>query len=384
MLGTTGIVVSRLGLGLAAVGRPGYINLGRAHDLPAARTPEALYARTAELLDAARAAGIRYLDVARSYGRAEEFLARWLGERAVGPRTFTIGSKWGYRYAADWRVDAPVHEEKELSLARFTQQLAETRALLGAHLDLYQIHSATAESGCLEDTALLRALVEGRRAGAYRAVGLTLSGPTSARALALALAARADGEPVFDVVQATFNCLEPSLAAPLAAAHDAGLGVIVKEALANGRLTEANARPEDAHLVGALGHQPDFAHGRRQDERVRRLRQLAELPDVLLRDAELHRLEAARHADRVRDLADALRRRLGDGEDGRGLALGLVDLLLLLRLGGLDHLLLLALGGVDGRVALALGGEDGGALLPLGPHLLLHRGEHVGGRRDVF
>jgi len=252
-LGQRGLPVSRLGLGLAAVGRPGYINLGRAHDLPAERTPAALYARTAELLDAARAAGIRYLDVARSYGRAEEFLARWLGERAVGPRTFTIGSKWGYRYTADWRVDAPVHEEKELSLARFTQQLAETRALLGAHLDLYQIHSATAESGCLEDAALLRALVEGRRAGAYRAVGLTLSGPTSARALALARAARADGEPVFDVVQATFNCLEPSLAAPLTAAHDAGLGVIVKEALANGRLTPANTRPEDARLLGALG-----------------------------------------------------------------------------------------------------------------------------------
>jgi len=252
-LGQSRLAVSRLGLGLAAVGRPGYINLGRAHDVPAERTPAALYARTAELLDAARAAGIRYLDVARSYGRAEEFLARWLGERAVGPRTFTIGSKWGYRYTADWRVDAPVHEEKELSLARFTQQLAETRALLGAHLDLYQIHSATAESGCLEDAALLRALVERRRAGAYRAVGLTLSGPASARALALALAARVDGKPVFDVVQATFNCLEPSLAAPLAAAHDAGLGVIVKEALANGRLTPANTRPEDARLLGALG-----------------------------------------------------------------------------------------------------------------------------------
>jgi len=252
-LGRSGLAVSRLGLGLAAVGRPGYINLGRARDLPGERTPEALYARTAELLDAARAGGIRYVDVARSYGRAEEFLARWVRERAVPPGTLTIGSKWGYRYTAEWRVDAPVHEEKELSLARFTAQLAETRALLGPHLDLYQIHSATAESGCLEDASLLRALVEGRRAGAYRAVGLTLSGPTSARALELARAARADGEPVFDVVQATFNCLDPSLAAPLAGAHDAGLGVIVKEALANGRLTAVNDRPEDAGLMSALG-----------------------------------------------------------------------------------------------------------------------------------
>jgi len=251
-LGRIGLAASRLGLGLAAVGRPGYINLGRSGDLPRDRTPDALYARTAELLDAGRAAGIRYVDVARSYGRAEEFLARWLAERDVPRDALTIGSKWGYRYTAGWRVDAPLHEEKELSLARFETQLRETKSLLGARLGLYQIHSATAESGCLDDPALLGALVDGRRAGAYRAVGLTVSGATSARALELALAARSKGERVFDVVQATFNCLERSLAGPLAAAHDAGLGVIVKEALANGRLTEANARREDSALLDRL------------------------------------------------------------------------------------------------------------------------------------
>ena len=249
-LGRSGLVVSRLGLGLAAIGRPAYINLGRARDLPAARTPEALYRRTAELLDAARAAGVRYLDVARSYGRAEEFLARWLAERGVPPRALTIGSKWGYRYTAGWTLDAAVHEEKELSLARFEAQLAESRAHLGPHLDLYQIHSATA--GCLEDAALLHALVAGRRAGAYRAVGLTLSGPRSARALELALAARVDGERVFDAVQATFNCLERSLVGPLARAHEVGVGVIAKEVFANGRLTNANALPEDESLVRGL------------------------------------------------------------------------------------------------------------------------------------
>jgi aryl-alcohol dehydrogenase-like predicted oxidoreductase len=252
ILGRSGLRVSRLGLGLAAVGRPGYITLGRAHDLPGTRTPEKLYARTATLLDEAWAAGVRYVDVARSYGRAEEFLARWLGERAMPRAALAVGSKWGYRYTAGWAVEAPVHEEKELSLARFTTQLAETCALLGSWLDLYQIHSATAESGCLEEPALLEALVAGRRTGAYRAVGLTLTGATAARALDLALAAHAGGEPVFDVVQATFNCLEPSLAPGLAAAHAAGMGVIVKEAFANGRLTDANRRPEDAALLGRL------------------------------------------------------------------------------------------------------------------------------------
>jgi len=240
-LGRTSLLVSRLGLGLAAVGRPGYINLGRAQDLPAERTPAALAARSTALLDAALAAGVRYVDAARSYGRAEEFLAAWLAARAPSRADLTIGSKWGYRYTAGWSVDAAVHEEKELSPARFTQQLAESRALLGPWLDLYQIHSATAESGCLTDAKLLRLLVERKRAGDYRAVGLTLTGPDAARALDLAVAARVDGEPVVEVVQATFNCLEPSLADGLKAAHDAGFGVIAKEVFANGRLTDAEA-----------------------------------------------------------------------------------------------------------------------------------------------
>jgi len=251
-LGRTGLAVSRLGLGLAAIGRPGYITLGRHRDLGDARSPDALYARCAEVLDAAHAAGVRYVDAARSYGRAEDFLGRWLTERGIPPGAITVGSKWGYRYTAGWAVEAPVHEQKDLSVERFRAQLPETQALLGRWLGLYQIHSATTDSGALADPALLAALVAARHAGAFRGVGLTLSGPESARTLDLALAAHVDGEPVFDAVQATFNILEPSLAAGLAGAREAGLGVIVKEVHANGRLTDANDRPEDADLLARL------------------------------------------------------------------------------------------------------------------------------------
>jgi aryl-alcohol dehydrogenase-like predicted oxidoreductase len=251
-LGSTGLTVTRLGLGLAAIGRPGYITLGRDRDLPADRSPEAMYARVAEVLDAARAAGVRYVDVARSYGRAEEFLARWLRERDVAHAALTVGSKWGYRYTAGWRVDATVHEEKALTLERFTTQRNESRRILGQRLDLYQIHSATVESRCFDDARLLAALVGGRRRGEYRAVGFTLSGPRSAFVLDRGLAARVDGERVFDVVQATFNVLEPSLANGLRAAHEAGVGVLAKEVFANGRLTDANARTEDAAALGRI------------------------------------------------------------------------------------------------------------------------------------
>jgi len=69
--------VSRLGLGLAAIGRPAYITAGRSADLGERRTIEAMRRLCLQLLDQAYAAGVRYVDAARSYGRAEEFLARW-------------------------------------------------------------------------------------------------------------------------------------------------------------------------------------------------------------------------------------------------------------------------------------------------------------------
>src|SRR4029079_4138502 len=83
----------RLGLGLAALGRPGYLNIGHGADLGADRSVGALRARTHVVLDAAYAAGVRDFDAARSYGRAEEFLGEWLRSRR--PAGVTVSSKWG-------------------------------------------------------------------------------------------------------------------------------------------------------------------------------------------------------------------------------------------------------------------------------------------------
>jgi aryl-alcohol dehydrogenase-like predicted oxidoreductase len=171
-LGATGLEVTPVGFGLAAVGRPGYITLGREHDLGADRSVEALERRSHEVLDAAYDAGIRYFDAARSYGYAERFLASWLRQRGLPPRTVTVGSKWGYTYVGDWRVDARVHEVKDHSLAALRRQIDESRELLGESLDLYQIHSATLESGVLEDRAVLAELNKLRADGL--AIGLSV------------------------------------------------------------------------------------------------------------------------------------------------------------------------------------------------------------------
>jgi aryl-alcohol dehydrogenase-like predicted oxidoreductase len=235
-LGRTGLPVSRIGLGLAALGRPAYINLGHDSDLGGERTVEDLRARTHEVLDAARAAGVVYLDAARSYGLAEAFLGSWLREREIAPAALTVGSKWGYRYTGGWRIDAETHEIKDLTAAMLRRQLAETREHLGAHLSLYQIHSATIESGVLEDRAVLDELAALRAGGV--AVGLTTTGPQQADTID-----RAVGTGAFDTVQATWNLHERSAGPALARAHEAGLGVIVKEAVANGRLTDRAAPP---------------------------------------------------------------------------------------------------------------------------------------------
>lgn len=236
-LGGSGLPVSEIGLGLAAIGRPGYINLSRPADLGPDRSVEALRRRTAEVLDAAYEGGVRYIDAARSYGLAEEFLASWLNGRDFAAGIPTIGSKWGYRYTAGWQVGAAVNEIKDHSLAKLRSQIAESRALLGDRLRLYQIHSAALESGVLEDIEVLREL--SRLADGGLAIGLTVSSPRQADTIRRALEVRMDGRILFDTVQGTWNLLEPSAGTALAEAKSAGLGVIVKEALANGRLAGA-------------------------------------------------------------------------------------------------------------------------------------------------
>ena len=222
--------VGRLGLGLAALGRPGYINLGHAGDLSAGTDPQIMQANAFGVLDAAYAAGVRYFDAARSYGKAEEFLGAWLTARGLSPDQVSVGSKWGYTYTANWRVNAEVHEVKDLTVDTLRRQYAESRHNLGDNLQLYQIHSATLDSGVLDDPAVRDELARLRSGGL--GIGLSTSGPRQRDTIERALEVGG-----FDAVQATYNLLETSAGPALAAAHEAGLSVIIKEAVANGRLT---------------------------------------------------------------------------------------------------------------------------------------------------
>lgn len=239
-----------MGLGLAAIGRPAYINLGREQDLGADRSVQSLRAQAETLLDAARAEGVDWIDTARSYGRAEEFLAGWLHARDVPAGALTISSKWGYEYTGAWRLDADVHETKHLTGDQLRRQLRESRGLLGDHLSLYQIHSATLDSGVLDDTDVLAQLADLRATGVP--VGLSTSGPRQGDTIDRAVELGS-----FDAVQATWNLHERSAGRALERAHAAGLRVLIKEGVANGRLTAHAAPPALTDAAAQAGTTPD-------------------------------------------------------------------------------------------------------------------------------
>ncbi len=99
--------------------------------------------------------GIRYFDTAPGYGMAEELLINWVKEK--DDPTIEVATKWGYAYVANFDPDALVHEVKEHSLEQLIKQWKVSRKLL-PNLSTLQSHSATFETGILENEAVVQKL----------------------------------------------------------------------------------------------------------------------------------------------------------------------------------------------------------------------------------
>lgn len=217
---------------MAAIGRPQYINLRQAPQ------PEQAFDRAAfqragwEVLDAAYAAGIRYFDTAPGYGLAEELLIDWLAEQ--DDPTIEVATKWGYTYTANFDPQAEQHEVKEHSLAKLNEQWQQSKRLL-PRLSTYQIHSATFESGVLENEAVLIQLAALKAEHGLH-IGLSTSGANHLEVLRAAKDIAVAGVRLFDAFQVTYNLLDQGLAALADDLHAAGQRLLIKEALANGRL----------------------------------------------------------------------------------------------------------------------------------------------------
>lgn len=221
---------TQIGLGTAAIGRPQYINLRQ--EAAGNLSLQAFRKKGYQALESAYELGIRYFDTAPGYGLAEQLLIDWLKEKQ--PEGVEVATKWGYTYTAGFDPTAEVHEVKEHSLAKLNEQWKESQALL-PYLTTYQIHSATFESGVLTNQEVLHRLYELKQEHGLK-IGMSTSGANQAEVLEAAMEIEVGGERLFDAFQVTYNILDQSIHAIGKVLQDQNKRLIIKEALANGRL----------------------------------------------------------------------------------------------------------------------------------------------------
>jgi len=219
-----------IGLGTAAIGRPQYINIRQKEATTVSL--DIFRQQGWEVLEEAYRQGIRYFDTAPGYGLAEQLLIDWVKEK--GDARIEIATKWGYTYVANFDVNATQHEVKEHSLDKLNEQWLQSRHLL-PHLTTYQIHSATFDTGVLENVEILHQLAELKMEHGLK-IGLTTTGANQLAVLKKALAVEINDELLFEVFQVTYNIFDQSLAVIVPYFENTNRRLVIKEALANGRV----------------------------------------------------------------------------------------------------------------------------------------------------
>jgi aryl-alcohol dehydrogenase-like predicted oxidoreductase len=236
----------KLGLGTAALGRPQYINV-RQHTVENSDL-ETFRKQSFAVLEDAYNLGVRYFDTAPGYGLAEELVLEWLQTKE--DNSIEVATKWGYTYTANFDVNATVHEVKEHSLAKLKEQWNFSKKLL-PYLKIYQIHSATLETGVLENTDVLNHLLLLKREHKLK-IGLTTTGTNQLEVIKKALEVTINGIQVFDVFQVTYNFLDQSLQEISGELIRQNKQIIIKEALANGRVFRNRAYPHYNEMYRTL------------------------------------------------------------------------------------------------------------------------------------
>ena len=220
-----------IGFGTAAIGRPMYINIKQ--DVKS--VPFSLQdfkEKGLQVLDDAYDKGVRYFDTSPGYGLAEKLLIDWL-EKKNDP-SIVVSTKWGYTYVANFNPNAKQHEIKEHTLDNLNRQWECSKILL-PYLKVYQIHSATLETGVLENEAILGRLHQLKKENGL-IIGLTTTGANQVEVLEKSLMIKVAGEKLFQSFQCTFNILDQSIFSLKDKLYNIEGPFIIKEAMANGRL----------------------------------------------------------------------------------------------------------------------------------------------------
>lgn len=238
--------MTKIALGMAAIGRPHYINIKSADSL---KNPnkELLHTHALMLLNSAYQMGIRHFDAAPGYGIAEEILLDWIKKEHHSD--IDISTKWGYTYTANFEKNPLQHEVKEHSLHVLQHQWQYSKQLL-PYLTTYQIHSATLDSGVLDNNEVLNELCLLKEQYNIE-IGITTSGIHQNETIQKAIEIARNGKPVFTLFQATYNIFEQSILKSIDLLHAHKATLIVKEAMANGRIL---SQSKEHAILAKLAH----------------------------------------------------------------------------------------------------------------------------------
>ena len=220
----------KIGLGTAAIGRPQYINVR--NQKPESFELDKFRQSGLQILESAYQQGVRYFDTAPGYGMAEQLISDWL--QSKNDPSIEVATKWGYEYVANFNPDAKVHEIKDHSIDQLIKQWEVSKELL-PFLSTLQIHSATFETGVLDDEEVLAKLAE-LKSNYCINIGLSTTGENQVDVLKKALDIQINGKQLFNVFQVTFNILDQSILEVLDILKQDNNRIVIKEALANGRL----------------------------------------------------------------------------------------------------------------------------------------------------
>jgi aryl-alcohol dehydrogenase-like predicted oxidoreductase len=236
----------KIGLGTAAIGRPQYINIknqeSETFDLNTFRL------KGYQVLESAYQQGVRYFDTAPGYGLAEQLLIDWVKDKK--DPSIEVATKWGYAYVANFDPTASIHEVKDHSIHQLISQWEVSKKLL-PYLSTLQIHSATFDTGVLKNEEVLQQLAQ-LKSKHQLLIGLTTTGANQVEVLKKALGVHVENIPLFDVFQVTYNILDQSLSEVSSLIKENGKRIVIKEALANGRIFPNSKYPVYEEMYVAL------------------------------------------------------------------------------------------------------------------------------------
>jgi aryl-alcohol dehydrogenase-like predicted oxidoreductase len=177
------------------------------------------------ILHAVLDAGINYLDTSIDYGVSEERIGRYIGDRRS---EYYLASKCGCLVGAPPAPrgqTSPHVFTRDNILAGVEQSLARLRT---DYLDVLQFHISPSRK-TLEEHGALQAVLELKRAGTVRFIGMSGTLPNLPDQIAMG---------VFDVFQIPYSAVEREHETLIAAAAKAGAGIVVRGGAAKGAPTE--------------------------------------------------------------------------------------------------------------------------------------------------